>query len=51
MVRPSDWKIVLNNGMYLLDSGLSKSNQDRITGGWEVVKMPNQHRVKDLDSV
>ena len=39
MVIASDWKIVLDNGMDLLDSGLSKSNQERITEGWEVVKL------------
>jgi signal transduction histidine kinase len=29
----------LDSGMYLLDSGLSKSNPERITEGWEVVKL------------
>jgi signal transduction histidine kinase len=29
----------LDSGMYLLGSGLSKSNQERITEGWEVVKL------------
>jgi len=29
----------LDSGMYLLDSGFSKSNQERITEGWEVVKL------------
>jgi signal transduction histidine kinase len=29
----------LDSGMYLLDSGLTKSNQERITEGWEVVKL------------
>jgi len=29
----------LDSGMYLLDSGFSKSNQERITEGWEIVKL------------
>jgi signal transduction histidine kinase len=29
----------LDSGMYLLDSGLTKSNQERIIEGWEVVKL------------
>lgn len=29
----------LDGGMYLLDSGLAKKNQDRINEGWEAVKL------------
>jgi signal transduction histidine kinase len=29
----------LDSGMYLLDTGLSKRNQERITEGWETVKL------------